>query len=53
MYKMRDVQNNLSRRLHRGIGDEFFIPDETYCKGCGMCAEECPSEAITMELEEK
>jgi Pyruvate/2-oxoacid:ferredoxin oxidoreductase delta subunit len=33
--------------------DAFFLPDETYCKGCGMCAEECPSDAITMEQEEK
>jgi Pyruvate/2-oxoacid:ferredoxin oxidoreductase delta subunit len=34
-------------------GDDFFIPDETYCKGCGICAEECPSDAIIMEQEEK
>jgi pyruvate ferredoxin oxidoreductase delta subunit len=24
-----------------------------YCKGCGICAEECPSKAITMEDESK
>ncbi|MCX6701287.1 MAG: 4Fe-4S binding protein [Methanomicrobiales archaeon] len=29
------------------------MPNETYCKGCGICAEECPSDAITMEQEEK
>jgi len=23
----------------------------TYCKGCGICAEECPSEAIEMVAE--
>ena len=23
-----------------------------YCKGCGICAEECPSKAITMVKEE-
>ncbi|HON59883.1 MAG TPA: 4Fe-4S binding protein [Smithella sp.] len=22
--------------------------DLTYCKGCGICAEECPTKAITM-----
>ena len=24
-----------------------------YCKGCGVCAEECPSKAIQMEEESK
>ena len=24
-----------------------------YCKGCGICAQECAKEAITMEQEEK
>jgi pyruvate ferredoxin oxidoreductase delta subunit len=24
-----------------------------YCKGCGICAHECPRKAITMEQEEK
>jgi pyruvate ferredoxin oxidoreductase delta subunit len=24
-----------------------------FCKGCGICANECPSEAIEMVLEEK
>jgi 2-oxoacid:acceptor oxidoreductase delta subunit (pyruvate/2-ketoisovalerate family) len=30
--------------------DEFEI-DYTYCKGCGICAEECPTKAIVMERE--
>jgi pyruvate ferredoxin oxidoreductase delta subunit len=29
------------------------VPDYDYCKGCGLCAEECPSEAIEMKKEEK
>ena len=27
--------------------------DLTYCKGCGVCAEVCPTKAIHMEVEEK
>jgi 2-oxoacid:acceptor oxidoreductase delta subunit (pyruvate/2-ketoisovalerate family) len=25
--------------------------DMNYCKGCGICANECPTKAITMSLE--
>jgi pyruvate ferredoxin oxidoreductase delta subunit len=31
----------------------FFVPDLDYCKGCSVCAHECPHMAITMVLEEK
>ena len=27
--------------------------DLTYCKGCGVCAQVCPTKAIQMEVEEK
>ncbi|MEM2124048.1 MAG: 4Fe-4S binding protein [Methanolinea sp.] len=31
----------------------YFEPDYDYCKGCGLCAEECAGEAIEMQKEEK
>jgi pyruvate ferredoxin oxidoreductase delta subunit len=27
--------------------------DLRYCKGCGICANECPTKAITMKLEQE
>lgn len=27
--------------------------DLDYCKGCGICAEECPKQAIYMEIEKR
>lgn len=33
----------------RQQSDGFFVADLDYCKGCGICAKECPKEAITME----
>ncbi|NIO07336.1 MAG: pyruvate synthase subunit PorD, partial [Deltaproteobacteria bacterium] len=33
--------------------DGYFEPDLFYCKGCGICATECPKDAITMVEEEK
>ncbi|MBT7348114.1 4Fe-4S binding protein, partial [Candidatus Falkowbacteria bacterium] len=27
--------------------------DLDYCKGCGICAEECPVKCIEMKLDEK
>jgi len=33
--------------------DGNFVPDLEYCKGCGICAHECPRGAIEMVLEEK
>ncbi len=34
-------------------GKQYFDCDYDYCKGCGICAAECPAKAIEMELEEK
>lgn len=31
----------------------IYRPDYDFCKGCGICANECPKDAITMVLEEK
>jgi pyruvate ferredoxin oxidoreductase delta subunit len=33
----------------RPAADGFFEPNLYYCKGCGICARECPKDAITME----
>jgi pyruvate ferredoxin oxidoreductase delta subunit len=27
--------------------------DLDYCKGCGICAEECPAQAITMAMHDE
>lgn len=34
-------------------GEKKFSFDPNYCKGCGLCAEECPVDDIEMLLEEK
>jgi pyruvate ferredoxin oxidoreductase delta subunit len=31
----------------------YFEADLYYCKGCGICAEECPKKAIMMQEEKK
>lgn len=35
------------------IEKETLEIDYRYCKGCGICAVECPTDAMTMEKEEK
>jgi len=35
------------------IEKKKYTVDYTYCKGCGICAEECSSSDIEMIVEEK
>lgn len=35
------------------IGKKYFDCDLTYCKGCGLCAIECPFKAIEMGIDQK
>ena len=30
-----------------------FTIDYAFCKGCGICAKQCPTKVISMKLEEK
>jgi Pyruvate/2-oxoacid:ferredoxin oxidoreductase delta subunit len=34
----------------KDMGDHFS-PDLDFCKGCGICAHECPRKAISMVAE--
>lgn len=36
----------------RKTGDKYEV-DLDYCKGCGICTNECPTKAIEMVMEEK
>jgi pyruvate ferredoxin oxidoreductase delta subunit len=35
------------------IEEEFPVVNYDYCKGCGICAEECPTKCIAMVEERK
>ncbi|MDR1394919.1 MAG: 4Fe-4S binding protein [Deltaproteobacteria bacterium] len=36
----------------QGPQEKYYKPDLDFCKGCGVCAFECPKKCITMVLEE-
>ncbi len=36
----------------KGSGKNTYQTDYRYCKGCGICAEECPEKDIIMVKEE-
>jgi pyruvate ferredoxin oxidoreductase delta subunit len=35
-----------------GPEEKYYLVDLDFCKGCGVCAYECPKDAIEMVLEE-
>jgi pyruvate ferredoxin oxidoreductase delta subunit len=37
--------------IHRDV--KYYVIEYDYCKGCGICANECPRKAIAMVPEEK
>ncbi len=44
-------ETHANPKTGREVGNRDFDPD--YCKGCGMCAVECPVDDIDMVMEEK
>ena len=45
------TEKHLVEKTKREVANRDFDPD--YCKGCGMCANECPVTDIDMIMEEK
>lgn len=44
-------KKHLLEKTNREVNDRDFDPD--FCKGCGMCANECPVDDIDMVMEAK
>ncbi|MHA2602189.1 MAG: 4Fe-4S dicluster-binding protein [Candidatus Thorarchaeota archaeon SMTZ1-83] len=42
---------DMAVRLIEKNGNRFYEYDYDYCKGCGICANECPTDSIRMESE--
>jgi pyruvate ferredoxin oxidoreductase delta subunit len=45
------TEKHIREETKREVANRDFDPD--YCKGCGMCATECPDNDIDMVREEK
>ncbi|MHA2378934.1 MAG: 4Fe-4S dicluster-binding protein [Candidatus Thorarchaeota archaeon] len=42
---------DMAVKLIEKDGSRSYEYDYDYCKGCGICANECPTDSITMESE--
>jgi pyruvate ferredoxin oxidoreductase delta subunit len=38
--------------VYQDMAEKYYKPDLDYCKGCGVCAHECPKKCIQMVIQE-
>ena len=50
-YNLKDIIEYVDNNKDKY--EVFYEKDLDYCKGCGICAEECPVKCIKMEVENK